>query len=55
VCPGRSLVLLVTSTMLRALLERGRLRQAHERPLEARRALPSVLSPFRLVFEPPAG
>ena len=49
-CPGRNLVLLVTSSMLATLLENHRLRQLHPRPLVAGNPLPGTLSPFRLRF-----
>jgi hypothetical protein len=49
--PGRNLVLLTTSSLLAALLERHRLRQAHERPLAAGEPLPGTLSPFRPRYE----
>ena len=50
-CPGRNLVLLLTSTLLAALLQDGReLRQLEPEPLERTRPLPGTLSPFRLRF-----
>jgi cytochrome P450 len=49
VCPGQNLVLLLTSALLAALLERNDLRAVDG--LDASRPLPSVLSPFGLAFE----
>jgi cytochrome P450 len=51
-CPGRNLVLLLTSSLLGALLGQHRWRQTHPRPLDTRTPLPGTLSPFRLRFEP---
>jgi cytochrome P450 len=49
-CPGRDLVLLVATTVLAAVLERGSvvLRPPHR--LDASRPLPGTLDPFRLRF-----
>jgi cytochrome P450 len=50
-CPGRNLVLLVTTTLLATLLEgREGVRQLAPAPLDRTRALPATLSPFRLRF-----
>ena len=49
-CAGRDLVLLLTSTMLAHVIARVNVRQAEQRPLEARGPLPRTLSPFRLEF-----
>jgi cytochrome P450 len=50
-CPGRNLVLLVTSTVLATLLATGREpRQIAGRALHPAQPLPSTLSPFRLSF-----
>lgn len=51
VCPGRSLVLFSTSTMLAALLERHELRLSEAGRLEPTDRLPSVLDPFSLRYE----
>jgi cytochrome P450 len=50
-CPGRNLVLLLTSSLLAALLERHEIRQAAPGPLDRGRPLPATLSPFGLRFE----
>jgi cytochrome P450 len=50
VCPGRNLVLLLTSSMLAALIEHDGFRQSPAHPLEARDALPATLNPFGLRF-----
>ncbi|MFL5865135.1 MAG: cytochrome P450 [Solirubrobacteraceae bacterium] len=57
-CPGRNLVLLVTSALLARLLTTAELTQCQRRPLRGDRPLPATLSPFRLAFatrrtEPP--
>lgn len=50
-CPGRSLVLLVTTTLLTTFLEgRRTVRQIAPAPLDPARPLPATLSPFRLRF-----
>jgi cytochrome P450 len=49
-CPGRPLVLLVTSLLLARMLRGRAIRQAHPRPLRADRPLPATLSPFRLRY-----
>jgi cytochrome P450 len=51
VCPGRNLVLMVTSTLLAHLLRRSELRQALPRNLSRWEPLPATLSPFGLRFE----
>jgi cytochrome P450 len=51
VCPGRNLVLMVTSTLLAHLLRRAELRQALPRRLSNSEPLPATLSPFGLRFE----
>jgi cytochrome P450 len=49
VCPGRNLVLLLTTSMLAALLEEHE-HHAVEGGLDRSRPLPSLLSPFNLTF-----
>lgn len=50
ICPGRNLVLLVTSSMLAALLERHDLRLRPATRLDRRHPLPGTLDPFTLNF-----
>src|SRR5690606_14595372 len=50
VCPGQNLVLLTTSTMVAALLERLDVTLDPADRLRGDRPLPSVLSPFDLAF-----
>lgn len=51
VCPGRNIVLMLTSTMLATLLEGRRYVQSGGRRLSPDHPLPSVLDPFRLAFD----
>jgi cytochrome P450 len=57
VCPGRNLVLLLTSSMLAALIEQDGFRQSSANPLKGRSPLPGTLNPFGLRFalRSPAG
>jgi len=57
VCPGRNLVLLLTSSMLAAVIEQDGFRESSANPLEGRSALPATLNPFGLRFtaRSPAG
>jgi cytochrome P450 len=50
VCPGRNLMLLLASTMIAAILDRGRVRLIDGRRLATDR-LPGTLNHFRLRFE----
>ncbi|MFA9445838.1 cytochrome P450 [Egicoccus sp. AB-alg6-2] len=50
VCPGRNLVLLLTSAMLGALVKDHEYRLPARRHLDASEALPSVYDPFRVAF-----
>lgn len=50
-CAGENLVLLVTSTLLAALLEHHRFRLRSARRLRRRHGLPGTLDPFRLRFD----
>jgi cytochrome P450 len=50
VCPGRNLVLLVTSSILAALLQNHSFTQTHTRGLDRAHDMPGTLSPFRLQF-----
>jgi cytochrome P450 len=50
-CPGRNLVLFVSSALLASLIKHHRLRQIQPRPLHAREPLAAAFSPFRLRFE----
>jgi cytochrome P450 len=52
-CPGRDVVLHMTSSFLAKLVEVRPPRQIHARRLHAGRPLPATLSPFRLTFEIP--
>jgi cytochrome P450 len=52
VCPGRNLVLLLTSSLLGALLEQDCLRNASGPALDGGSALPATLNPFGLRFAP---
>jgi hypothetical protein len=54
-CAGPNLVLLVTSTMLAALLEGHRYRLDPPGRLHDGRPLPGTLDPFRLRFVPQRG
>jgi Cytochrome P450 len=49
-CPGRSLVLFLTSSMLAGLLERHEFGQAAPRPLNRPRPLPATLNSFGMRF-----
>jgi len=49
-CPGRNLVLLLTSSMLAALIEQDGLRESSANPLKGRSLLPGTLNPFGLRF-----
>jgi cytochrome P450 len=49
-CPGRKLVLMLTSMMLAALLDGRRIRLQPPNRLDARQALPGTLSPYNLRF-----
>jgi cytochrome P450 len=49
-CPGRSLVLLTTGTLLARMLAAATFTQSQARPLHAGAPLPATLSPFRLRF-----
>jgi cytochrome P450 len=51
VCPGRHLVLLLSTTVLSALLGTSKIRLAHPRRLEASQPLPATLNHFGLRFE----
>jgi cytochrome P450 len=57
VCPGRNLVLLLTSSILASLIEQDGFRESSANPLEGRSALPATLNPFGLRFavHSPAG
>jgi cytochrome P450 len=57
VCPGRNLVLLLTSSMLAAVIEQDGFGASSANPLEGRSALPATLNPFGLRFavRSPAG
>jgi len=50
VCPGRNLVLLLTSSILAALIEHDGFRQNSRHALDGRNALPATLNPFGLRF-----
>src|SRR4051812_77432 len=50
-CPGRDIVLLLTSSLIAHLLAAAELRQSEPRPLRADGPLPGTLSPFRLEFD----
>lgn len=50
-CPGRNLVLLITSTLLALLLQRHRFRLAQPSALRGGDHLPATLSPFDLRFD----
>jgi cytochrome P450 len=50
ICPGRNLVLLLTSSVLSALVEGDDVRQASAGPLHEGRPLPATLNPFGLRF-----
>ncbi len=49
-CPGRNLVLLLTSTMLAALLDQRQVRLQPENRLDARQPLPGTLNNYSLRF-----
>lgn len=51
-CPGRELVLFITSTFLATLLERHELRFAGPPPLRGDWPLPAALDAFALRFHP---
>jgi cytochrome P450 len=51
VCPGKNLVLLLTSTMLAELLRHGWYRERPPAKLHATRPMPSTLDNYTLVFE----
>ena len=51
VCPGRNLVLLLTSTMLGELLARMRVRLRHPSRMTAEKPLPSTLNHFAIRFD----
>lgn len=50
VCPGRNLVLLVTSSLLAQMLSRAELRQASPRGVTGAGPVPATFSPFELGF-----
>src|SRR3954471_2128945 len=50
VCPGRNFVLLLTSSMLAALIEHDGFRQSSTPTLDSRSPLPATLNPFGLRF-----
>jgi len=51
ICPGRHLVLLLTSAMLAAILERGEMRIKSAGRLNSHEPLPGTLNPYRLQFQ----
>jgi cytochrome P450 len=51
VCPGKNLVLMLTSTMLAELLRHGWYRERPPAKLHATQKMPSTLDPYTLVFE----
>jgi cytochrome P450 len=51
VCPGRNLVLMLTSTMLAEMLRHGWYRERSPAKLHATQPMPSTLDPYTLVFE----